>query len=67
MILEKKKFELINNKKKEKNEKYTNSGIISFDKFIRNKDYNFMDFIMGGTEISLSFAIDFTGSNGKID
>jgi len=65
MILEKKKFELINDKKKEKNEKYTNSGVISFDKFIRNKDYTFMDFIMGGTEISLSFALDFTGSNGR--
>jgi len=68
MILEKKKFELINDKKKEKKkEKYTNSGVISFDKFIREKDYTFMDFIMCGTEISLSFALDFTGSNGRKD
>lgn len=29
------------------------------------KAYSFLDYIMGGTEINLMVAIDFTGSNGK--
>jgi len=64
MIMRQQKFEIINDKKKAKNEKYTNSGVMVFDRFILNKDFKFMDFIMGGTEIAVSFALDFTGSNG---
>jgi len=65
MIMRQQKFEIINDKKKAKNEKYTNSGVMVFDRFILNKDFKFMDFIMGGTEIAVSFALDFTGSNGR--
>jgi len=65
MIMKQKKFEIINDKKKAKKEKYTNSGVMVFDRFILNKDFKFMDFIMGGTEIAVSFALDFTGSNGR--
>jgi len=32
---------------------------------IRDTPFTFMDFPMNGTEISVSFAIDFTSSNGK--
>jgi len=59
-------FELINEKKKaKKGKKYTNSGVFTFD-IDRYKTYSFMDFPMGGTEIAVSFAIDFTASNGPI-
>ncbi|ORX44169.1 Copine-domain-containing protein [Piromyces finnis] len=59
-------FEVINDKKKaKKGKKYTNSGVITFDKINRIKNYSFMDFPMGGTEIAVSFSVDFTSSNGN--
>ncbi|OUM69092.1 hypothetical protein PIROE2DRAFT_57614 [Piromyces sp. E2] len=66
MILESNaKFDVINERKKaKKGKKYTNSGVIIFDRVERVKNFSFMDFPMGGTEISVSFAIDFTASNG---
>jgi len=66
MLFDQKTFEVINDKKKEKKgKKYTNSGVITFNRIDRIKAYTFMDFPMGGTEIAVSFAIDFTGSNGE--
>jgi len=63
-------FNLINQKKREKYKKkgkeYKNSGTITFENIEILKDYTFMDFPMLGTEISITFAIDFTGSNGEI-
>jgi len=65
-ILEKKEFELINEKKKrKKGSEYNNSGILKIDiEKIRVKPYSFVEFPYGGTEFAVSFAIDFTGSNG---
>jgi len=66
MLFDQKKYEIINDHKKaKKGNKYTNSGIITFDKVERTKKFTFMDFPMGGTEMAISFAIDFTASNGE--
>jgi len=67
MILESgARFDVINEKKKaKKGKKYINSGVIIFDRAERIKNYSFMDFPMGGTEMAVSFAIDFTASNGN--
>ncbi|ORX82968.1 copine-8 [Anaeromyces robustus] len=66
MLFDQKRYEIINEKKKEKKgSKYTNSGVITFDKVERTKKFTFMDFPMGGTEMAVSFAIDFTASNGE--
>jgi len=68
MMMEQKSFPLINDKKKaKKGNKYTNSGVLNFDRIDRTKNFTFMDFPMGGTEIVVSFAIDFTSSNGSKD
>ncbi len=66
-LLDKKEFELINEKKKrKKGSEYKNSGILRVDiEKIRMKPYSFIEFPYGGTEFVVSFAIDFTGSNGK--
>eukprot|EP00833_Pecoramyces_ruminatium_P008918 jgi/Orpsp1_1/1182950/evm.model.c7180000083251.1 len=64
-LFEKKEFEVINEKKQNKGKDYKNSGIIKFNmERIRNVPYTFIEFPCGGTEIAVSFAIDFTGSNG---
>jgi len=68
MLYDQRTFEVINEKKKaKKGKKYKNSGIISFENINRTKPYSFLDFPMGGTEIAVSFAIDFTASNGNKD
>ncbi|ORX44170.1 copine family member IX [Piromyces finnis] len=63
-------FNIINKKKlekyKKKGKQYNNSGVISFENVQVCKDFSFMDFPMLGTEISVTFAIDFTGSNGEV-
>jgi len=69
MLFSNKEIEIINEKKKEKKgSKYKNSGYIKFPNIKRIRDQNepftFIDYPMGGTEIAVSFAIDFTGSNG---
>jgi hypothetical protein len=73
-IKEKKEFELINDKKKEKNENdkkskknYTNSGSLVFNRILIKEDQSFSSFTLGGTEIDVDFAIDFTNSNGEPD
>jgi len=65
-LFEKKKFEIININKSKKDSNYKNSGTLSFKIYkIRSEPYKFMEFPLNGTEIFVSFAIDFTGSNGK--
>jgi len=49
-----------------KGSKYTNSGIIEIAwKYVQIN--SFLDFVMGGTEINMVFAIDYTLSNGRPD
>jgi len=81
-IKSQKKFELINDKKKEKSEKkekeraakekksndkkkYSNSGWFIFNRIDIREDQSFSCFTLGGTEIAVDFAIDFTNSNGE--
>jgi len=60
-------LEVINAKIREKKgHKYQNSGMIFF-KIEETKDYSFLDYLSGGTEISMIVGIDFTASNGAPD
>jgi len=66
-LFNKKEFPIINEKiKNKKEDSYENSGTLVFNiEKIRTKEFSFMEFPYGGTEIAVSFAIDFTGSNGN--
>lgn len=55
----------INQKKKKKKKSYKNSGIIHLSSCKIIKNYSFLDYIFGGTQINFTVAIDFTGSNGN--
>ncbi|KAJ3070842.1 Copine-8, partial [Quaeritorhiza haematococci] len=57
--------ELIDPVKKEKGKKYTNSGVFKVVEFAMEKEDTFLDYIAGGTTVSLAVAIDFTQSNGE--
>jgi hypothetical protein len=57
-------FDLINQSKKAKKKSYHNSGTIHVQSVTYTKEDSFIDFLAGGTEISLMVAIDFTASNG---
>ncbi|PRP81554.1 copine-8-like, partial [Planoprotostelium fungivorum] len=57
-----KSFQLIEPKKVSK-KSYTNSGTIELT-YKEYKNPSFLEYIIGGTEISLVVAVDFTGSNG---
>jgi len=50
--------------KKAKSKSYVNSGTLQANNAIIEKHPSLTDYIMGGCEISLILAIDFTGSNG---
>jgi uncharacterized protein YegL len=54
-------------KKKEKDDKkkYKNSGLFVFNRIDIKEDLSFSCFTLGGTEIAIDFAIDFTNSNGE--
>ncbi|ORX82967.1 Copine-domain-containing protein [Anaeromyces robustus] len=66
LLIKQKSFMIINEKKKEKKgDKYVNSGVLFFKITERPKTLEFVDFPLGGTEILVSFAIDFTASNGQ--
>ncbi|XP_050535991.1 copine-8-like isoform X2 [Daktulosphaira vitifoliae] len=41
-----------------------NHGTIRLNRFEVNKIYTFLDYVMNGTQINCTFAIDFTASNG---
>eukprot|EP01080_Neovahlkampfia_damariscottae_P009947 gene9947-2268_t len=59
-----KRFPLINDKLKKKRN-YKNSGELYFGQLDVMKHPTFLDYIMGGQQISLAVAIDFTASNGS--
>ena len=48
---------------KRANRGYANSGVLELEAFEVVKQYEFLDYIVGGCEISLVVAIDFTSSN----
>ncbi|XP_075994254.1 copine-3-like [Genypterus blacodes] len=56
-------FQCINQKKLKKRD-YKNSGVICIRRCQVEKEYTFLDYIMGGCQINFTIAIDFTGSNG---
>ncbi|KAM8881474.1 copine-3-like [Synchiropus picturatus] len=55
-------FECINSKKVKK-KGYKNSGVICIKRCQIEREFTFLDYIMGGCQINFSIAIDFTGSN----
>ncbi|KAM6900415.1 copine-3-like [Xenentodon cancila] len=55
-------FEFVNANKLKKN--YKNSGVICIKHCKMEKEYSFLDYIMGGCQINFTIAIDFTVSNG---
>jgi hypothetical protein len=57
------RFDLIN-PKKQSSKKYVNSGTLYFNNVEMIKENSFLDYLAGGTEISLMVAVDFTASNG---
>eukprot|EP00002_Diphylleia_rotans_P021306 TRINITY_DN414_c0_g1_i2.p1 TRINITY_DN414_c0_g1~~TRINITY_DN414_c0_g1_i2.p1 ORF type:complete len:454 (-),score=90.44 TRINITY_DN414_c0_g1_i2:226-1587(-) len=57
-------FPLINPKKTSKSS-YSNSGVLILANVEQIPTYSFIDYVAGGFNISLMFAIDFTGSNGN--
>ncbi|XP_063157664.1 copine-6 [Candoia aspera] len=58
------KWECINHKYQEKKKHYKNSGYIVLTQCKMEKVHTFLDYIMGGLQISFTVAIDFTASNG---
>ncbi|XP_066483153.1 copine-6 [Tiliqua scincoides] len=58
------KWECINHKYVEKKKHYKNSGYIVLTQCKIEKVHTFLDYIMGGLQISFTVAIDFTASNG---
>ncbi|NWI09617.1 CPNE1 protein, partial [Crypturellus soui] len=57
-------FECIHPEKKQKKKSYKNSGIIRIKSCKIERDYSFLDYVMGGCQINFTVGIDFTGSNG---
>ncbi|XGW30842.1 hypothetical protein V3C99_009645, partial [Haemonchus contortus] len=58
---------LINEKKRaKKGDKYKNSGTLEFNSVELLKQYSFLDFIAGGTQLDFAVAVDFTASNGAV-
>ncbi|KAJ7331873.1 hypothetical protein JRQ81_014053 [Phrynocephalus forsythii] len=57
-------FECIHPEKKRKKKSYKNSGIVRVKACKIEKEYSFLDYIMGGCQINFTVGIDFTGSNG---
>ena len=62
-------WDLINPKKlpggKKAKKGYKNSGVLHLTSFALEADHSFVDYLLGGCEISFSVAVDFTGSNGN--
>ncbi|KAI8790172.1 copine-3 [Biomphalaria glabrata] len=55
----------VNQATKAKKKSYTNSGTILLTSCKIIKEYSFLDFIQGGTQINFTVGIDFTASNGN--
>ncbi|EGD72681.1 hypothetical protein PTSG_12171 [Salpingoeca rosetta] len=58
---------LINLTKKAKKRSYRNSGVVAFDECTTELRPSFVDYLLGGLQLSCSFAVDFTASNGRQD
>ncbi|XP_078483508.1 copine-8-like isoform X1 [Ciona intestinalis] len=58
-------YECINPKKKAKKKSYKHSGLVNLLSVEVKKQFTFLDYLRGGTEINLVLAIDFTASNGN--
>jgi hypothetical protein len=54
------------NPAKVKKRKYINSGVLHIDTLEIQHEFNFVDYIRGGTDLEFMIAIDFTESNGDI-
>lgn len=61
-----KQWPLFNPKKAAKKKDYQNSGIVFLTMLENIKGYTFLDYVSAGLQIGVTFAIDFTGSNGRI-
>ncbi|KYQ91161.1 phospholipid-binding protein [Tieghemostelium lacteum] len=60
-------YKLVNEKKQQKDPKnYKGSGKIKVFESELVREYNFLEYIAGGCEISLIVGIDCTGSNGEV-
>jgi hypothetical protein len=62
--LQNKKQHPLKNPKKEGKKGYTDSGTLEVLHIEIIKEYSFLDYIVGGCDVSLMVAIDFTASNG---
>nr|XP_023411337.1 copine-2 isoform X5 [Loxodonta africana] len=58
-------FECINPKKQRKKKNYKNSGIVILRSCKINREYSFLDYILGGCQLMFTVGIDFTASNGN--
>ncbi|KYQ93593.1 phospholipid-binding protein [Tieghemostelium lacteum] len=57
-------FNIINEKKQKKSS-YKNSGVLKVFEAELFREYNFIEYLVGGCEVSLIVGIDCTGSNGE--
>uniref|UniRef100_A0A8C2WCW5 Copine 1 n=1 Tax=Chinchilla lanigera TaxID=34839 RepID=A0A8C2WCW5_CHILA len=57
-------FECIHPEKHQKKKSYKNSGTICVKVCQVETEYSFLDYVMGGCQISFTVGVDFTGSNG---
>jgi len=57
-------YNCINEKKRIKKKGYKNSGTIRLLSCRVDKEYSFLDYIQGGTQLHFTVAVDFTASNG---
>ncbi|KAM9953793.1 hypothetical protein ACTFIR_008887 [Dictyostelium discoideum] len=57
-------FNVINSHKQEKKSGYKNSGTVSVSDAVIEREYNFLEYIMGGCQMNLIVGIDCTASNG---
>ncbi|XP_023570512.1 copine-1 isoform X4 [Octodon degus] len=57
-------FECIHPEKHQKKKNYKNSGTVCVKVCQVETEYSFLDYVMGGCQISFTVGVDFTGSNG---
>jgi hypothetical protein len=56
-------YDVINPEKQKKKKKYENSGKFKIN-FKPIQTYSFLQYLQSGVQVSLTVAVDFTGSNG---
>lgn len=59
-----KEIACINEAKKAKKKKYTNSGTVTFESVKVRRETSFLEYIYGGMQVNFTVGVDFTGSNG---